>query len=159
MLLLIAIPYSGGRENKAANEGAKICIHTETDEIHFIEDHLSEGCRFVNSDIAKFFAFFKIYLCYRPEIVKVVEEEGGEPTEVIKKIKKKDRWTFVNGITGERQTFVFGDPSFLPWEPLYFVGRHVQEDLILMMQKTNKCIWKPGSFAFREIGRWSSNWG
>jgi hypothetical protein len=70
-----------------SNEGAKICIHTETDEIHFIEDHLSEGSRIVNSDLTKFFAFFKMYLCC--EIVKVAEEEGEEPTEVIKKISNQ----------------------------------------------------------------------
>lgn len=62
--------------------------------------------------------------------------------------KKKDRWIFFNQITHERQAFVFGDPSTLPYEPLDFVGRHVQEDLILMMQKDGDLVLEAGQLCF-----------
>ena len=41
-------------------------------------------------------------------------------------------WTFANHLRGTRETFTLGDASTLPLAPLDWLGRHVQEDLILM---------------------------
>jgi hypothetical protein len=62
--------------------------------------------------------------------------------------KENDRWTFINRITNERQEFVFGDRSTLPYEPLDFVGRHVQEDIIIMMQKDGDLILEACQLCF-----------
>lgn len=46
--------------------------------------------------------------------------------------KENDRWTFINKKLDEKQTFVFGDHSSLPLSPLDWIGRQVQEDLIIL---------------------------
>lgn len=67
--------------------------------------------------------------------------------------KDNHKWTFVNRLTNETQSFVFGDSSTLPWEPLDFAGRHVQEDLLLLMQKDGELYLEAGQLCFP--GRWS----
>jgi hypothetical protein len=46
--------------------------------------------------------------------------------------KKGLEWAFTNHLLNEHQTFVFGEPKSLPLNPLDWIGRHVQEDLILL---------------------------
>jgi hypothetical protein len=41
-------------------------------------------------------------------------------------------WTWTNHLLGETTTFRYGDSTTLPWEPLDWVGRQVQEDLLLL---------------------------
>lgn len=43
-----------------------------------------------------------------------------------------DRWTWRNHLLGTETSFAFGDPASLPVAPLDWVGREVQEDLLLM---------------------------
>jgi dimethylamine monooxygenase subunit A len=67
--------------------------------------------------------------------------------------KEKNCWTLINQLTGEEERFVFGDAASLPFEPLDFVGRHVQEDLILMMQRDEELYLEAGQLCFP--GNWS----
>lgn len=46
--------------------------------------------------------------------------------------RDSDRWHWRNHRLNERTTFTFGDSATLPLEPLDWVGRQVQEDLILL---------------------------
>lgn len=62
--------------------------------------------------------------------------------------KSGDRWTLHNHILGEQESFIFGDASTLAYEPLDFIGRHVQEDLILMMQRDNDLYLEAGQLCF-----------
>lgn len=62
--------------------------------------------------------------------------------------KNEDRWTFRNHLLGEEQTFTFGDASSLPYEPLDFIGRHVQEDLIYLGQRDGDLYLDAGQLAF-----------
>lgn len=41
-------------------------------------------------------------------------------------------WHFHNHLLGQGTRFVFGDPTSLPLEPLDWIGRQVQEDLVLV---------------------------
>ena len=43
-----------------------------------------------------------------------------------------DRWTWTNRLLAATTTFTLGDPTTLPLPPLDWMGRQVQEDLILM---------------------------
>ncbi|UPW04235.1 DUF3445 domain-containing protein [Rhodococcus pyridinivorans] len=47
---------------------------------------------------------------------------------------------FTNRALGVEQSFVFGDPSTLPEPPLLFVGRHLQEDVVLLDQREG-ALW------------------
>jgi dimethylamine monooxygenase subunit A len=57
-------------------------------------------------------------------------------------------WTFYNKITDEKFSFTFGDATSLPCEPLNFIGKHVQEDLILMMQRDGDLFLDAGQLCF-----------
>ena len=45
-----------------------------------------------------------------------------------------DRWTWTNRLLGTTTAFRLGDPTTLPLPPLDWMGRQVQEDLILMAE-------------------------
>jgi dimethylamine monooxygenase subunit A len=65
------------------------------------------------------------------------------------KLVKNDRhWVFSNLQTGEKDTFTFGGNTTLAFEPLDFAGRHVQEDLILMMQRDGDLFLDAGQLCF-----------
>lgn len=46
--------------------------------------------------------------------------------------KKDDRWRWQNGVLREKTDFVFGKTETLPLAPLDWLGRQVQEDLLLL---------------------------
>ena len=66
--------------------------------------------------------------------------------------KEGDQWTFHNRRMGEKTSLTFGQTSSLPLEPLDFIGRHVQEDLILMVQRDGNLYLDAGQLCF------PSNW-
>ena len=63
---------------------------------------------------------------------------------------KKDgpRHIFINHLLDEEYEFEMGDSSSLPFEPLDFIGRQVQEDLILMMQRDGDLYLDAGQLCF-----------
>ena len=63
-----------------------------------------------------------------------------------------EMWLFTNNYLNETHSFRFGDEGTLPFEPLDFIGRHVQEDLILMMQRDGDLYLEAGQLCF------PSNW-
>lgn len=67
--------------------------------------------------------------------------------------KRDNEWIFDNGLFGETITFRCGDVSSLGMAPLDFVGRHVQEDLILLTQYDDKLVLEAGQLCFP--GNWS----
>ncbi len=62
--------------------------------------------------------------------------------------KEGQKHIFTNHILQEEQSFTMGDDSTLPNEPLDFIGRHVQEDLILMMQRDGDLFLDAGQLCF-----------
>lgn len=62
--------------------------------------------------------------------------------------KKGDQWTFYNRLLDEKCTFVFGDASTLPYQPLDFIGRHIQEDLIYLQQRDGDLYMDAGQLCF-----------
>jgi dimethylamine monooxygenase subunit A len=62
--------------------------------------------------------------------------------------KNENSWTFRNHLLGEEQSFTFGDVSTLPYEPLDFIGRHVQEDLVYLGQRDGDLYLDAGQLAF-----------
>jgi hypothetical protein len=53
-----------------------------------------------------------------------------------------------NRLTDERVRFDMGDASSLCCEPLDFIGRHLQEDLIVMMQRDGDLFLEAGQLCF-----------
>ena len=46
--------------------------------------------------------------------------------------KKNDHWHWINTYLDEETNFIFGDENTLPLEPLDWIGRQVQEDLLIL---------------------------
>ncbi|WP_010197657.1 heme-dependent oxidative N-demethylase family protein [Bacillus sp. m3-13] len=55
---------------------------------------------------------------------------------------------FINHLLQEECEFKMGDATNLPFEPLDFIGRHVQEDLILMLQRDGDLYLDAGQLCF-----------
>ncbi|EIJ82031.1 hypothetical protein PB1_03800 [Bacillus methanolicus PB1] len=62
--------------------------------------------------------------------------------------KNKNHWTFCNHLLKEEQSFIFGNSSSLPYEPLDFIGRHIQEDLIYIAQRDGDLYMDAGQLCF-----------
>lgn len=63
-------------------------------------------------------------------------------------IKNGDRWKFTNHLLNETKGFIFGEDSSLPYEPLDFIGRHVQEDLFYIAQRDGDLYMDAGQLCF-----------
>lgn len=64
-------------------------------------------------------------------------------------VKKNDHhWTFSNDLLAEDHSFIFGDSTSLPYEPLDFIGRHIQEDLIYIAQRDGDLYMDAGQLCF-----------
>jgi dimethylamine monooxygenase subunit A len=62
--------------------------------------------------------------------------------------KTNSLWTFQNQLLNETHQFKFGDESTLPQQPLDFIGRQVQEDLILMSERDGNLYLDAGQLCF-----------
>ncbi|HWK22992.1 MAG TPA: heme-dependent oxidative N-demethylase subunit alpha family protein, partial [Ureibacillus sp.] len=71
-------------------------------------------------------------------------------------IKNGDEWTFKNNILKEEQTFTFGDPSTLPYEPYDFAGRHFHQDFVLMVNREDNFYLEIGQVSYAAL--FSAHW-
>ncbi|MDT8861347.1 DUF3445 domain-containing protein [Alkalihalobacillus sp. MEB130] len=62
--------------------------------------------------------------------------------------KRGDHILFYNHLLDEKETFTFGDKESLACEPLDFIGRHVQEDLIYLGQRDGDLYMDAGQLCF-----------
>lgn len=67
--------------------------------------------------------------------------------------RQGDRWTWHNQLLDQRVTFRLGDPASLPHAPLDWLGRQVQEDLLIMDTNDPECPLVAGQLCF--ASRWS----
>jgi dimethylamine monooxygenase subunit A len=62
--------------------------------------------------------------------------------------KNGNNWSFHNHALKEKYDFILGEESTLPQQPLDFIGRQVQEDLILMGQRDGNLYLDAGQLCF-----------
>lgn len=67
-----------------------------------------------------------------------------------------DQWTFENRILGEKDVFIFGDETSLPFEPFDYIGRHFHNDFMLMVHRDNNYHLEIGQISFAAL--FSANW-
>ncbi|WP_042352624.1 heme-dependent oxidative N-demethylase family protein [Bacillus massiliigorillae] len=70
--------------------------------------------------------------------------------------KDGDNWVFENHILNEKETFVFGDESSIPHEPLDFIGRHFHNDFICMVHRDDNFFLECGQVAYAAL--FSAHW-
>jgi hypothetical protein len=75
------------------------------------------------------------------DVVKVLLEDmvNSNPS-VFKLSKNGNDWHWHNGLINEEANFEFGNDSTLPQEPLDWVGRQVQEDLVILSGDSNATL-------------------
>ncbi len=78
----------------------------------------------------------------------IIHQLAGCYPEKFKLSKQNDLWEFSNLQLNEKTAFIFGDSTSLELEPLDFIGRNVQEDLILMMQRDGDLFLDAGQLCF-----------
>ncbi|RLQ93824.1 heme-dependent oxidative N-demethylase family protein [Falsibacillus albus] len=82
----------------------------------------------------------------------VMEDLATQYPEYFSLEKNGSRWEFMNKILDEKTEFDFGGSATLSYAPLDFIGRHVQEDLIIMMERDGDLFLDAGQLCF------PSNW-
>ncbi|SEN89334.1 DUF3445 domain-containing protein [Cryobacterium sp. TMT1-3] len=59
-----------------------------------------------------------------------------------------DRFHWRNNLLGTDQTFVLGDLSTLPYDPLSFLGREIPDDLLLVKERDGQLFFDAGLVTF-----------
>lgn len=83
----------------------------------------------------------------------VIQELTHHYPHLFSMFEKGKETIFVNHQLNESESFQFGVDASIPWAPLDFIGRHVQEDLILMGQRDDALYLDAGQLCFP--GNWS----
>lgn len=76
--------------------------------------------------------------------------------EYFKITKEGNHWTFENRILGETETFIFGDETSIPYEPLDFIGRHFHNDFVLMVHRDDNLYLEVAQISYAAL--FSANW-
>jgi len=67
----------------------------------------------------------------------IMESFAQDYPEDFQLLRNGDQWTWVNRPLGIQDSFVFGDPHSLPYEPLEYITRQAQGDFTLQDQRDN----------------------
>jgi hypothetical protein len=70
----------------------------------------------------------------------LMEEQAAGYPEHFTLTKNGDRWRWINRPLGIDDTFTFGDPSTLPYEPLEYISRQTQGDICVVDQRDGN-LW------------------
>lgn len=75
------------------------------------------------------------------DVVKTVLEDLVQSNPLLFKLERNEnKWRWENTLTREDITFEFGNEYSLPYEPLDWVGRQVQEDLLILGSDSNASL-------------------
>ncbi|PMC37884.1 hypothetical protein CJ195_09765 [Bacillus sp. UMB0899] len=110
---------------------------------------ISEKRRVLDSRNEQAFQSFPHSMDAQWELLEMIIDEMTERFPTFFSVKKMDDlWTFQNHLLKEKYTFVFGDSTTLPYEPLDFIGRHVQEDLVYLANRDGDLYMDAGQLCF-----------
>jgi dimethylamine monooxygenase subunit A len=113
--------------------------------VHEIE----EKRRILNTKNEQSYQSFLHTLDAQWEILEMIIDEMTSLYPTYFSIKKNHHhWTFSNHLLAEESSFIFGDSDSLPYEPLDFIGRHIQEDLIYIAQRDGDLYMDAGQLCF-----------
>lgn len=110
---------------------------------------ISEKRRVLDSRKEQAFQSFPHSIDAQWELLEMIVDEMTERFPTFFSVKKiDDLWTFHNHLLKEKYTFVYGDSTTLPYEPLDFIGRHVQEDLVYLANRDGDLYMDAGQLCF-----------
>ena len=58
--------------------------------------------------------------------------------------KNHAEWTWMNRPLGTKDTFTFGDPSTLPYEPAEYISRQAQGEWVILEERDDTLVWGVG---------------
>jgi dimethylamine monooxygenase subunit A len=117
-------------------------------------DEISEKRRLLSARPERCFHALPDTMAAQWEVVDTVVQQLVETYPDCFTLEKRgDEWTFRNLLLNEIEHFTFGDASTLPVQPLDWIGRHVQEDLIIMVQRDDDLFLEAGQLCFPSV--WS----
>lgn len=110
---------------------------------------ISEKRRVLDNNKERAFQSFPHSIDAQWEILEMIVDEMTRRFPTYFSIKKMDdMWTFHNHLLKEEHSFVYGDSTTLPYEPLDFIGRHVQEDLVYLANRDGDLYMDAGQLCF-----------
>ncbi len=113
------------------------------------QHEISEKRRILTNRKEQAFQSFSHSIDAQWEILEMIVDEMTERYPSYFSIKKMGNiWTFQNYLLNEVCSFVYGDSTSLPYEPLDFIGRHVQEDLVYLGNRDGDLYMDAGQLCF-----------
>ncbi|HEY4567637.1 MAG TPA: DUF3445 domain-containing protein [Savagea sp.] len=70
--------------------------------------------------------------------------------------KEGVHWTFENKLLQEKETFIFGDETSIPYEPYDYIGRHFHNDFMLMVHRDDNYYLEVAQISFAAL--FSPHW-
>lgn len=86
-------------------------------------------------DPTRYSAFPHMKAAQWDALLYIMKDLAESDPEHFSLIREGDAWTWRNVLLGITQTFTYGDDGTLPCDPLEFIGRQVQEDLVLLDER------------------------
>lgn len=129
------VPYFPFREQFDATMGAR--PYTSHDRLIEVDDQYHAEIQLKKTLLERDHAFYyrtqEITRTAQWEVLeRVLDDMARSAPEHFQLNKRGNEWTWHNGLLGEVTQFHIGDHTSLPYEPLDWVGRQVQEDLVLL---------------------------
>ncbi|MDO1486051.1 Protein of uncharacterised function (DUF3445) [Rhodococcus rhodochrous] len=106
---------------------------------HYLDD-LTERERILGADPTRFQSLPHMEIAQWDAMVTLMRMLADAYPETFALERDGEARLFVNRALGVEQSFVFGDRSTLPDPPLRFIGRHLQEDVVLLDQREG-ALW------------------
>lgn len=127
---------AGNRVDTAAGRWGE---HSVDIDGHYRDD-LAERERILAEDPTRFQALPHMEIAQWDAMVTLMRMLADTDPRAFSLDRQGSIWRFTNRKLDLEQTFVFGERSTLPEPPLRFIGRHVQEDVVLLDQRDG-ALW------------------
>lgn len=114
---------------------------------HYFEE-IAERERILSEDPDRFVALPHMMEAQWDALEFIMETLVKDYPEHFSLHREGDDWRWENRLLGIEEEFTFGDASTLPYEPLEYIGRQVQEDLPLLDQRAGQLFVDAGLLTF-----------
>jgi hypothetical protein len=112
------------------------------------EHELAERARILEADPTRYAVLPHMRPACWDTMLTLMRELANAYPDTMELRRDGRQWHWRNDRLGIRQSFVFGDDSTLPAEPLAYIGSQVQEDIVLLDQRDGDLFGDAGVVTF-----------